>query len=92
LYRLDALNDSIGVIFPLSGQAVMDICRKYGKMIEVPGLAPHDLRRTFAQTALDNGVTLDKIARLLEHMSMRTTVRYLDLDTRKLLLKAFLEL
>jgi integrase len=81
--RLRAWNGE-GVIFPLSGQAVMDICRKYGRMIEVPALAPHDLRRTFAQTALDNGVTLDKIARLLGHASVNTTVRYLDLDTQKL--------
>ena len=62
----------------------MNICRKYGKLIAVPKLAPHDLRRTFAQTALDNGVTLDKIAKLLGHSSVNTTVRYLDLDTQRL--------
>ena len=50
----------------------------------MPGLAPHDLRRTFAQTALDNGVTLDKIAKLLGYASVNTTARYLDLDTQKL--------
>lgn len=72
------------LLFPLSGQAVMDICRKYGQMIDVPQLAPHDLRRTFAQCCLDNGVELPKISKLLGHSSINTTARYLNLDEQNL--------
>lgn len=82
-----ALKDSPGdgeIIFPLASQTIMDICRRYGKMIDLPELAPHDLRRTFAQTALDNGVSLPQISKLLGHASVQTTMRYLDLDTQNL--------
>lgn len=72
------------VIFPLSGQAVMDICRKYGRLIDVPGLSPHDLRRTFAQICLDNNVSIVQISQLLGHSSVATTQRYLDLSVQKL--------
>ena len=71
-------------IFPLAGQTIMDICRKYGRQIDVPKLSPHDLRRTFAQIALDNGVSIVQISQLLGHSSVGTTQRYLDLDTQKL--------
>ena len=71
------------VIFPLSGQTIMDICQKYGKPIAVD-LKPHDLRRTFAQLVLDNGVSIVQISKLLGHSSVATTQRYLDLDTQKL--------
>ena len=71
-------------IFPLAGQTIMDICRKYGRQIDLPNLSPHDLRRTFAQIALDNGVSIVQISQLLGHSSVATTQRYLDLDTQKL--------
>lgn len=71
-------------IFPLSGQSIMDICRKYGRRIGLDGLSPHDCRRTFAQTALDNGTPINVISQLLGHSSVATTQRYLSLDTQRL--------
>jgi integrase len=71
-------------LFPVVGNTVYYTCRKYGKMIDVPKLDPHDLRRTFAQTALDNGVLIEHISRLLGHASVETTMRYLNLETQNL--------
>lgn len=71
-------------VIGLSGQSIMDICRRYGRRIDLPSLSPHDCRRTFAQTALTNGVSINQISALLGHSSINTTARYLDLDTQKL--------
>jgi integrase len=54
--------------------------RKHGAAIGIPGLAPHDLRRTYAQIGYDAGVPITQIAVLLGHNSVATTQRYLDLD------------
>lgn len=72
------------VIFELTGQTIANICKRYGKMIDLPTLAPHDLRRTFAQCCLDNGVPINQISQLLGHSSIATTQRYLDLDVQNL--------
>lgn len=39
-------------------------------------IAPHDLRRTFARTALENGAAVDQIRQALGHESIATTTRY----------------
>lgn len=64
----------------LSDIALFKIIRKYGAIIERPQLAPHDLRRTYAQIGYDNGVPLTQISKLLGHASVATTQRYLNLD------------
>ena len=64
----------------LSASAVFAIVRAHGAMIGFPDLAPHDLRRSFAQIGLDSGVTILQISRLLGHSSVSTTQRYLCLD------------
>jgi integrase len=48
---------------------------------EVPeGLAPHDLRRTFAQLARKGGAPIEQIAHSLGHDSIATTERYLGIS------------
>ena len=42
----------------------------------VAGLAPHDLRRTFAKLADKGGAPLAQIQRTLGHASIQTTERY----------------
>jgi len=54
--------------------------RKHGALIGQPALAPHDLRRTYAQLGYQAGVPLTQISRLLGHASLTTTQRYLNLD------------
>jgi site-specific recombinase XerD len=65
----------------ISGQAILDIVAKYGMEIEKPKLQPHDLRRTFAQFAVDNGIPIQRVSKLLGHASIQTTMRYLNLET-----------
>jgi integrase/recombinase XerC len=54
-----------------------------GERAGIGGLAPHDLRRTFAGIMEGNGLPLQKIQRQLGHASPVTTQRYLDQSPRK---------
>ena len=63
----------------ISTISVFHIVRKYGAKIDRPKLAPHDLRRTFAQLAFDAGVPITQICTLLGHESVSTTQKYLNL-------------
>ncbi len=64
----------------MSAVAVFQLVRKYGKMIDVPELSPHDLRRTYAHLGYDAGVPITQIKELLGHASVATTQKYLDLS------------
>ena len=64
----------------MSAQALFNLARKYGAAISRPELAPHDLRRTYAQIAYEAGVPITQISRLLGHESIDTTQRYLNLE------------
>lgn len=63
----------------LSAVAVFHLVRKYGALIGIPDLDPHDLRRTYAQLGYDAGVPITQIKELLGHASVATTQRYLNL-------------
>ena len=64
----------------ISGQAVLDLVRKYGALINVPGLEPHDLRRTFAQIGYDAGIPITQLSLLLGHSNTAVTERYLNIQ------------
>ena len=64
----------------LSAIGVFHIVRAAGEAIGKPSLAPHDLRRTYAQLGYEAGVPVTQISRLLGHASVATTQRYLNLD------------
>ena len=64
----------------LTGAQLFNIVRKYGKRIGKEALAPHDLRRTFAQLGYENGVPVTQLSRLLGHASIETTQRYLNME------------
>lgn len=64
----------------LSPIGLFKIVRKHGAAIGKPKLAPHDLRRTYAQLAYDAGVPITQISVLLGHASIATTQRYLNLE------------
>ena len=63
----------------ISGQGIRLIVKRYGELIGVPGLNPHDLRRSFAMIAYSSGKSIDEISILLGHSSIVTTRRYLDI-------------
>jgi len=60
--------------------AIFNVVRKRGAMIDKPDLAPHDLRRTYAQIGFEEGVPITQLATLLGHASVETTMRYLSLE------------
>ncbi|MGB1250878.1 MAG: tyrosine-type recombinase/integrase [Candidatus Promineifilaceae bacterium] len=61
-------------------RAVNQIVTKYGALIGSPKLQPHDLRRTYAQVGLDNGITIQQISVLLGHSSILVTQTYLNIQ------------
>jgi len=64
----------------LSGMGLYKVVQDHGAAIGKPDLAPHDLRRTYAQLGYEAGVPITQISTLLGHSSVSTTQRYLCLD------------
>jgi len=61
----------------LGEKVVWQMLELYAKAIGVPGLAPHDLRRTCAKLCRAGGGELEQIQMLLGHASVQTTEEYL---------------
>lgn len=70
-------NNEIGNT-PLTTQAVYFILGKRAKESGISKFTPHDLRRTYANSLLDNGVNLMVIKDMMGHASIQTTQRYLQ--------------
>lgn len=65
----------------MSSVSIFKLVGRYGAMIGIPELTPHDMRRTFAQLAYEAEIPLTQISALLGHSSIKTTQEYLDLST-----------
>jgi integrase len=63
----------------LSAVSIFNIVRQRGGLID-KDLAPHDLRRTYAQIGFEEGVPITQLSKLLGHANVATTQRYLNLD------------
>jgi len=61
----------------LSEKVVWQMLRPYAEAAGVPGIAPHDCRRTAAKLCRAAGGELEQIQLLLGHASVQTTERYL---------------
>src|SRR5271157_5063907 len=61
----------------LSEKVVWQRLRPYAAVAGVPGIAPHDCRRTAAKLCRASGGELEQIQLLLGHASVQTTERYL---------------
>jgi len=61
----------------LSDKVVWQLLQGYAAAAGVPGIAPHDLRRTCAKLCRAAGGELEQIQLLLGHASVQTTERYL---------------
>ena len=61
----------------LSEKVVWQLLQQYATTAGVPGIAPHDLRRTCAKLCRAAGGELEQIQLLLGHASVQTTERYL---------------
>lgn len=62
----------------LSPSAIRLIVRRYGALIGIPDLNPHDLRRTCAKLSRQGGAPLEVIQRTLGHASLKTTELYMQ--------------
>jgi integrase len=60
----------------LGEKVVWQMLRGYAAEVGVPGIAPHDLRRTCAKLCRAAGGELEQIQLLLGHASVQTTERY----------------
>src|ERR1700722_2367149 len=61
----------------LGEKVVWQMLKRYAAEVGVPGIAPHDLRRTYAKLCRAAGGELEQIQLLLGHASVQTTERYL---------------
>jgi len=61
----------------LGEKVVWQMLHQYSEAIGIPGLAPHDARRTCAKLCRAAGGELEQIQMLLGHASVQTTERYL---------------
>ncbi|MBZ5626845.1 MAG: tyrosine-type recombinase/integrase [Acidobacteriia bacterium] len=61
----------------LQPNALWVAVQKYCHVVNIPGLAPHDLRRTYAKLAHKGQAALEQIQISLGHASIATTERYL---------------
>ena len=61
----------------MSEKVIWQLLRPYAIAAGVPGIAPHDLRRSCAKMCRAAGGELEQIQLLLGHSSVQTTERYL---------------
>lgn len=64
----------------ITPQAIYNIIVGYAEGLRKEGVAPHDLRRTFAKLAHKGGAAIDQIQLSLGHESIRTTEDYLGVE------------
>jgi site-specific recombinase XerD len=64
----------------ITPQAIYNIIVGYAEELKSQGVAPHDLRRTFAKLAHRGGSAIDQIRLSLGHESIQTTEAYLGVE------------
>ena len=64
----------------ITPQAIYNIIVGYAEELKKKGVAPHDLRRTFAKLAYKGGAAIDQIQLSLGHESIQTTEDYLGVE------------
>lgn len=64
----------------ITPQAIRNTVVGYATKLKHAGVAPHDLRRTFAKLAYKGGAALDQIQLSLGHESIQTTEDYLGVE------------
>jgi len=70
----------------ISEDTVWNVVRAYGRRLDQPAFAPHDLRRTCAKLCRASGGDLEQIQFLLGHASVQTTEH--SIGTRQNLVQA----
>lgn len=62
----------------MTAQTVYNTVRKYTAQCGFDGIAPHDLRRSWARSAKDSGLELSQIQLTMGHESITTTQHYVN--------------
>jgi integrase/recombinase XerD len=63
----------------MTAVAVYNVVQEHGAAMGKPDLAPHNLRRSYAQIGYESSIPLTQISTLLGHANVATTERYLNL-------------
>lgn len=50
--------------------------RELGRKLDIPKVHPHKLRRTLATRAIDKGMPIEQVQKLLGHTKIDTTLQY----------------
>jgi integrase len=66
----------------ISEKTVWQVVDRTAASMNIPRLAPHDLRRSCARLCHDSGGELEQIQFLLGHVSVETTERYIGCKQR----------
>lgn len=66
----------------LSPAAIFDICRKYGRLLGIDDLDPHDLRRTYGRLVYQQTGDIVFVRDLLGHADAQTTQNYIGVSVR----------
>jgi integrase/recombinase XerC len=67
-----------------SARAIQSLLAELGKSADIQKMTPHMARHTFAKNLVNSGVTLEKVAMLLGHTSLNTTMVYTTPSLRDL--------
>ena len=65
-----------------SPKVIWEVVKDASSRCAMPGVAPHDLRRTCARLCHESGGELEQLQFLLGHVSVETTERYLGCKQR----------
>ena len=66
----------------MSLDVVRRIVRACARIAGIGHVHPHQLRHTLATQSINNGMSLEAVAAMLGHQSMRTTVVYARITDR----------
>jgi integrase len=64
----------------LSAYGIFCIVRKYGLLLDIDNLDPHDLRRTYGRILYDNTQDIIRVKNILGHADTKTTLKYIGYD------------
>ncbi|MFS1918961.1 tyrosine-type recombinase/integrase [Vibrio sp. 10N.286.45.E10] len=68
----------------MTDQAIHEILRTRRMEAGLEHCSPHDLRRTYASTSLENGVDIMTLKDMMGHASITTTQRYIHIKNEKM--------
>lgn len=80
MFRSFRKGDTLAGDGGMTSQAVWEVVTAYAHQLGFLGLAPHDLRRTYAKQAHKGGAAIEQISLNLGHSSIQVTEDYLGVD------------